>query len=51
MSFADRVKEHLGTLTKVEQQEFVTKMVEATGTKKVKEMNEEQQEKVLALMA
>lgn len=51
MSFADKVKEHLSNLTKAQQQEFVTKMVEATGTKKVKEMDEEQQKKVLALMA
>lgn len=51
MSFADKVKEHLSNLTKAQQQEFVTKMVEATGTKKVKEMGEEQQKKVLALMA
>lgn len=50
MSFADKVKEHLSNLTKAQQQEFVTKMVEATGTKKVKEMDEEQQKKVLALM-
>lgn len=51
MSFADKVKEHLSNLTKAQQQEFVTKIVEATGTKKVKEMDEEQQKKVLALMA
>lgn len=51
MSFADRVREHLEGLSSEDKKAFVLKMVEETGTKKVKEMNAEQQEKVLKLMA
>lgn len=50
MSFSDRVKEHLTQLGKEDQKKFVEAMVKATGTKKVNDMDEEQQAKVLALM-
>lgn len=50
MPFADRVKAHLQKLDTDAKKQFVVDMVAATGTKKVNEMNKEQQEKVLALM-
>lgn len=51
MSFADRVKEYFATIDPDTKKKFVEDMVAATGTKKIKEMNKEQQDKVLALMS
>lgn len=51
MSFADRVKEYFATIDADTKKKFVEDMVAATGTKKIKEMNKEQQDKVLALMS
>jgi GTPase SAR1 family protein len=51
MSFADRVKEYFATIDADTKKKFVEDMVTATGTKKIKEMNKEQQDKVLALMS
>lgn len=51
MSFADRVKEYFATIDADTKKKFIEDMVAATGTKKIKEMNKEQQDKVLALMS
>lgn len=51
MSFADRVKEYFATIDADTKKKFVEDMVAATGTKKIKEMNKEQQDKVLSLMS
>lgn len=51
MSFADRVKEYFATIDADTKKKFVEDMVSATGTKKIKKMNKEQQDKVLALMS
>lgn len=51
MSFADRVKEYFATIDADTKKKFVEDMVAATGTKKIKEMNKEQQDKVLALIS
>lgn len=50
LPFADRVKEYLQGLDAAGKKQFVVDMVDATGTKKVNDMNKEQQAKVLALM-
>lgn len=50
MPFAERVKAHLQKLDADAKKKFVVDMVAATGTKKVNEMNKDQQKKVLALM-
>lgn len=50
MPFAERVKEHIQKLDTDAKKKFVVDMVAATGTKKVNEMNKDQQQKVLALM-
>ena len=51
MSFADRVKEYFATIDADTKKKFIEDMVAATGTKKIKEMNKEQQDKVLSLMS
>lgn len=50
MSFSDRVKEYFATIDADTKKKFVEDMVAATGTKKINEMNAEQQKKVLALI-
>lgn len=51
MSFTDRVREFLAEVDEDTKKKFVADMVSVTGTKKIKEMNKEQQDKVLALMS
>lgn len=50
MTFPEQVKEYLDGLSSADKKVFAEKLVEVTGTNKIKKMNKEQQKAVLELM-